>query len=233
MCNCIKKGRHIVRSFQLSAVSLVTAAVVSAGSLLAVSPASAAVRPSAASTISVSGNGRPAVALRTALNHVRRTSDGQFALVSAGLSSRERSADSAFVADLNKVERQAGTLDLASDNVVDAADTVSAATTVYTILPGITLTISSTEVVLDISAQDVTDIEDVIGLGTSILSLVGSILSIAQVPLAPQIIAIIASAITVGSDVLKVCAGNDGGSVILSLSDTAGELVASACGVSV
>ena len=94
-----------MRSFQLSAVALVMAAAVSTGSLMAgaVSPASAAVRPPAAPMISVSGNGRPAVALRTALNRVRRTGSGQFTLASARLSSRARSADAALVADMNKV----------------------------------------------------------------------------------------------------------------------------------
>ena len=83
------------------------------------------------------------------------------------------------MAGLNKVERQAGALDLASDNVIDAADTVPAAdqgTTVITILPGTTLTISNTGVVLDISSQDVTDIENAAALGSAIASLVGAIL---------------------------------------------------------
>jgi hypothetical protein len=219
-------------------VPLIAAAALSASLIAAaVGPAGAAVRPSAAPMISVSGNGRPAVALRTALNRVRRTSDGQFVLDSAGLSSQARSADSALVADLNKVERQAGALDLASDDVVDAADTVSAAgqgTTVVTIVPGTTLTISSTGVVLDISSQDVTDIENAVALGTAIASLVGAILSVAQVPDGPAIAGIVASSLTVGGDVLKLCAGNDGGSVILSVSVPGDELPSvSACGLTV
>jgi hypothetical protein len=118
--------------------------------------------------ISVSGNGRAAVVLRTALDHVRRTSSGRFVLASAGLSSRARRLDSALVADLNKVERQAWTPGLTRGNLVDAANVVSAAgqgTTVITIVPGTTLTISGTEVMLDISAQDVTDIENAADLG--------------------------------------------------------------------
>lgn len=228
-----------MRSFQLPAIPLVMAAAVFTGSLLggAVSPASAAVRPPAAPMISVSGNGRPAVALRTALNRLSRTGDGQFTLASAGLSSQARSADSAFVAGLNKVERQAGAFDLGSDNVVDAADTVPAAdtgTTVVTIVPGATLTISSTEVVLDISSQDVTDIENAATLGSSIASLVGDILAVAQVPDGPQIASIVASALTVGSDVIKLCAGNDGGAIVLSVSAPSGELPSiSACGVTI
>jgi hypothetical protein len=235
----IRKGRHIARSFQPPAVPLVMAAAVFTGSLVAgaVSPASAAVRSSAAPPISVTGSGSPAVALRTAINRVHRTGDGQFALASAGLSGRARSADSALVADLNKVEGQEGASDLASDNIVDAADIVPAAgqkTTVVTIVPGTTLTISGTEVVLDVSPQDVTDIENGAGLGSAIASLVGSILSVAQVPDGPEIASIVASSLTVGSDALKLCAGNDGGSVILSVSAPSGKLPsASACGLSV
>jgi hypothetical protein len=218
-------------------ITAITAAAVSASLIAAAGPASTAARPSAAPIISVSGNGRPAVALRAVLDRVRKTGDGQFALDSAELSSRARTADSTFVANLDKVERQAGALDLAGDNVVDTADTIPAAergTTVITILPGVTLTISSTTVVLDISSQDVTDILDVAALGSAIAGLVGAILSVAQVPAGPAIAAIVASSITVGSDVVKLCAGNDGGSIILSVSAPAGELPSvSACGITI
>jgi hypothetical protein len=202
-----------VRSFQLPAVALVMAAAVFSGSLMAgtVSPASAAVRPPTAPMILVSGNGRPAVDLRTALNRVRRTGGGQFALASAGLSSRARSADAA-----------------------DVAPAADQGTTMITIVPGTTLTISSTEVVLDISAQDVTDIENGAALGSAIASLVGAILSLASNPTGSAIAAIVASSLNIGSDVLKVCAGNDGGSVILSVSvPTDGLPSVSACGISI
>jgi hypothetical protein len=228
-----------VRSFQLSAVALVMAAAVSTGSLMAgaVSPASAAVRPPAAPMISVSGNGRPAVALRTALNRVRRTGSGQFTLASAGLSSRARSADAALVADMNKVERQARPFDLASDNAADAADAAPAAdqgTTVITIVPGTTLTISSTEVVLDVSAQDVTDIENAADLGSAIAELVGTILDLAGVGNGDAIAEIVASSLDLGSDALKLCAGNDGGNLILSVSVPGDALPSvSACGITV
>jgi hypothetical protein len=218
-------------------VPLITVAALSASLFAAAGPAIAAVRPSAAPIISVSGTGRPAVAVRTALNNVHRTKDGQFALTSAGLSGWALSADSAFVVGLNKASHQAEALDVAADNVVDAADAVPAAnqgTTVITIVPGTTLTISSTEVVLDISSQDVTDIENAAGFGSAIAALVGAILSVAQVPDGPGIAGIVASSITVGSDALKLCAGNDGGSIILSVSAPRNELPSvSACGISV
>jgi hypothetical protein len=228
-----------VRNFKLPALSLVMAAAVFSGSLLAgpVSPASAAVRPSAAPMITVSGNGRPAVALRAALSHVRRTRNGQFALASAGLSSRARAADSALVAALNEVERQTGTFDLRSDKVADAADIVQAAdqgTTVITIVPGATLTISSTEVVLDISAQDVTAIENAADLGSAIASLVGAILDLAGVDGGDAIAEIVASSLDIGSEAVKSCAANEGGSIILSISVPSDGLPSvSACGISV
>jgi hypothetical protein len=240
-CDCVRKGLHIVRSFQLPAVPLVVAVAVLAGSLGAgaVSPATA-VRPPAAPVISVSGNGRTAVALRTALSHVRRTGDRQFALVSAGLSSQARSADSALVAGLNKVGREAGAPSLASGSAADVADAVLTAdqgTTVVQVVPGTTLTISGTKVVLDVSAQDVTDIENAAGLGSAIASLVGSILGVIPDPGlggASAIAGIVANSLTIGSDVLKLCAGNDGGAVILSISAPSGQLPSvSACGISV
>lgn len=107
-------------------------------------------------------------------------------------------------------------------------------TTVIEIVPGTTLTISGTEVELDVSSQDVTDLENAAGLGSAIASLVGAILSVAQVPEGPAIAAIVATSLTVGSDVLKLCAGNDGGSIILSVSAPKGALPSvSACGVTV
>jgi hypothetical protein len=221
----------------ITAITAITAAAVTASLIAAAGPASTAARPPAAPIISVSGNGRPAVALRAVLNRVRKTGDGQFALDSGELSSRARTADSAFVADLDKVERQAGALDLAGDNVVDTADTIPAAdqgATLITILPGVTLTISGTEIVLDISSQDVTEILDVAALGSAIAGLVGGILSVSGVPLGGAISGIVASAISIGSDALKICFANDGGSLILSVSAPAGELPSvSACGITI
>jgi hypothetical protein len=215
-------------------ITLITAAGVSASLTMAAVPASA-VRPPAAPSISVSGTGRPAVALRAVLNRVRPAGQGQFALASAGLSSQARSADSAFVASLNEVGRQAGALDLARDNAADAVLTADQGTTVIQIVPGTTLTISGTEVVLDVSAQDVTDIENALGLGSAIASLVGSILGVIPgIGNASAIAGIVASSLTIGSDALKLCAGNDGGSIILSISAPSGELPSvSACGVTV
>jgi hypothetical protein len=180
-----KHGKHAIdgkkrRRCVLPLITAITAAAVSASLVAAAGPTITAARPPAVPIISVSGNGRPAVALRAVLDRVRRTSDGSFALASAGISSRARTEDSALVADLDNVERQAGTLGLTSDNVIDTADTVTAADqgTVITILPGVTLTISGTEIVLNISSQDVTLIENVAALGSAIASLVGGILSV-------------------------------------------------------
>lgn len=227
-----------MRSLQLTAVSLAVAVAMFTGPLIAggASPANAGVRPPTP-IISVSGNGRPAIALRTVLNRLHRTGNGQFTLATAGLSNRERSADSAFVADLNKAERQAAALDLASSNLAGATEAIPAAGqgTVITIVPGTTLTISSTGIVLDVSPQDVTDIENAAGLGSAIASLVGAILAAANVNEGSAIAAIVASALAVGSDALKLCAGNDGGSLILSVTVPAGGGLpsASACGISI
>jgi hypothetical protein len=218
-------------------VPFFTAAALSASLIVTLAgPASAAVRTSAAPMISVSGDGRPAVALRAALDHVRLTGDGRFALASV-LGKRARSADSALVADLNSVERQSRSLGLGGGSIAGAAAAVRAAvhgTIVVTILPGITLTISGTTVVLYISPQDVTVIENVLGFGATIAALVGDILALAQVPYGPAITGIVASSLTAGSDALKLCAGIDGGSVILSVSVPADRLpVVSACGITV
>jgi hypothetical protein len=242
--NCIRaiasgKVVKIVRSFRLPAVALVMSATVLTGSLMAgaASSAGAAARTATVPVISVSGTGRPAVALRAALDSVRRTNDGQLAPASAGLSSRTRSADSALVTAMNKVERQAGALDLADVDAVDAAyaiPTAGQSTTVIMIVPGTTLTISSTEVVLDISPQDVTDIEGAADLGSGIASLVGAILDLTGVGDGDAIAEIVASSLEIGSDALKLCTSNDGGSLILSLTVSRDELPSvSACGVSV
>jgi hypothetical protein len=213
------------------------AAALVTGSLLvgAVAPAGAALRPPLP-VPSVSGNSRAAAALTTALRRVS-WSEGQFTLKDhAGLTGPALSTENALVTDLNKLGRQPAAPSLASANVIDTADYASAAAqdTVITIVPGTTLTISSTGVELQISATDVTDIENAVGLGAAITSLVGAILSVAPVPYAPQILAIVANALTVGSDVLKLCAGNDGGAVVLSVSWPNGELPSvSACGVTV
>lgn len=216
-------------------ITLITAAAVSGSLIAAASPAITTARPPTAPMIAVSGTGRPAMALRAVLDHVRPTGDGQFALASAGLSSPARNADSAFVAAMNKVGRDARPLDLGGGNAANAVLTADQGTTVITIVPGTTLTISGTEVVLDISAQDVTEIENGIALGSAIASLVGSILGvIPPVSSGAAIAGIVASSLNIGSDVLKLCAGNDGGAVILSISAPTGQLPSvSACGISV
>jgi hypothetical protein len=226
-----------VSSFKLPAVALFVAAAVFTGSLLAgtATPASAAARPPLP-VPSVSGNGPASAAVTTAIRRVG-WGDGQFTLKDrAGLSGRALSAENALVTDLNRLGRQAGTLNHGNDKVAGTADSVLAAgqDTVVTIVPGTTLTISSTEVELQISAADVTDIENAASLGTAITALVGAILSVAQVTPGSQIVAIVADSLTVGSDVLKLCAGNDGGAIVLSVSTPGDGLPSvSACGVSV
>jgi hypothetical protein len=230
-----------VNSFKLPAVPLFMAAALFTGSLLtgAAAPASAAPASAARPALpvpSVSGNGPAYAAVTTALRRVG-WSEGRFTLKDrAGLSGRALSAGNALVTDLNKLGRQPGARSLAGDNVVDTADHASAAgqDTVITIVPGTTLTISSTEVELQVSATDVTDIENAASLGTAIASLVGDILAVAGVPGGSQIAAIVGAALTVGSDALKLCAGNDGGALVLSVSIPSGELPSvSACGISI
>jgi hypothetical protein len=218
--------------------TLITAAAVSASLTAAAVPAITAARPAAPPMISVSGNGRLAAALRAALSRVRLAGDGQLTLASAGLSSRARAADGALVTGLGKVEHQAGTLGPASSSIIDTADVLPAAgqgATVITIVPGTTLTISGTEVMLDISPQDVTEIENLADFGSAIAELVGAILGVIPGTDPGDAIAdIVASSLAIGSDALRLCAGNDGGSVILSISAPAGQLPSvSACGISV
>jgi hypothetical protein len=220
----------------MPAIPMLMAAVLVTGSLLAgaVAPAGAALRPPLP-VPAVSGNSRATAALTTALRRVG-WSEGQFTVKDrAGLSGRALSAENSLITDLNKLGRQPGALSLASANVIDTAYASAAGQdTVITIVPGTILTITSTGIELQISATDVTDIENVVGLGAAITSLVGAILSLAPVPNGSGIVAIVADSLTVGSDVLKLCAGNDGGAVVLSVSWPSGELPSvSACGVTV
>jgi hypothetical protein len=245
--------RHFSRRIATSALSVGLAVGVVTGSLLAgtaspaITTASATARPSAASMLSISGTGRHAADLRTALDHIQRAGDGQFTLDSAGLSSRERSTDSALVASLNRIERlepakrQAGISALTGSSIVEVAYTVPAAPTagkgptVVTLVPGATLTFSSTEVILNVSPKDVTEIENGATLGAAIASLVSSILNVAQVPAPGAAIAsVVASSLTVGSAALKFCSGNDGGRLHLAFIAPKGKFpTASACGVTI
>ena len=55
------------------------------------------------------------------------------------------------------------------------------------------LTIGTNDIQLSLSKQAVTEIENVAGLGQGIASLVGAILALAEVPLGPQITAVVAA----------------------------------------
>lgn len=226
------------------AVGVLAGSLIGGASGTSAGAATAAVRspsapvpvPASVPVMSVSGNGRSTMALRTALSRVRRTGDGQFTLDSAGLAGQDRAADSSLVASMNRVESQRGAAGLASGGgIIETAAITPAAsqkTTVITLVPGATLTLSGTEVVLDVSKQDVTDIENGATLGSAIANLVGAALDVAQVPNGKTIATIVADSLTVGSDALKLCAGNDGGRLHLAVSAPSGKLpTAAACGV--
>jgi hypothetical protein len=83
--------------------------------------------------------------------------------------------------------------------------------TTVTVVPGVTLTIGDAGIELSLTKQAVTEVENVVGFGQNVASLVGSILSVALVPQpGPQIAALVASALGVGTGLLRLCSASDG-----------------------
>jgi hypothetical protein len=205
-------------------VSLVTAAALGASLLAgAAGPASAAVQePARSAPISFASgdNALPAVALAAAARYVH-VSDGRLSLDTvegekAGVSSQALSTESALVASWNRVlSHENVTVNSARDTrggVVDVAAAVPAAAqdTTITLLPGITLTINSTGIQLSMTRQAVTEVENLVGFGQAVASLVGSILAISGVPLGGQIAAIVATSLGLGNSLLRLCTASDG-----------------------
>jgi hypothetical protein len=201
-------------------VSLITAAALSASLIAAAGPASAAARePARTAPVSLvsSDNALPAVSLTAAARYVH-LSDGRFTLDTleakqAGVSSQALSTESALVAGMNQaLDRRTASVSSAGDGVVldVAAVPADAQDTTITLLPGITLTISSTGIQLSLTKEAVTEVENVLAVGQTVASLVGAILGVAQVTNAGPIAAIVADALGLGSDLLKLCTASDG-----------------------
>jgi hypothetical protein len=207
-------------------VPLITAAALSVSLIAAAAgPASAAVRePARTVPISLvsSSNGLPAVSLTSAVSYVR-FSKGRFTLDTlnaekAGVSSQALSIESALVASMNKLlDRGGATVNSTRDVVVDAAKAVPATAqdTTITVLPGITLTITSTGIQLSMTKQAVTEVETVAGFAEHVAALVGGILGIALVgvengEIGAEIADVVAAAIGLGSDFLQLCTASDG-----------------------
>jgi hypothetical protein len=203
-------------------VPLIRAAVLSAALLVgAASPAGAAVQDhgrTAAISSASSDDALPAMSLAAAAGYVH-LSDGRLTFETlearkAGVSSQALSAESAFVANMNKVleDRGAAGVDSARDSVTldVATGAANAQDTTITLLPGITLTISGTGIQLSLTKEAVTEVENVLAIGQAVASLVGAILSVAQVLNAGPIAGIVGAALGLGSDLLKLCTASDG-----------------------
>jgi hypothetical protein len=187
-------------------VPLVTAAALSASLMAgAAGSANAAVRePARTAPISLasSGNALPAVSLTAAARYVH-VSDGGLTFGTGGP-----------VASMDKLlDRGTAAAGRARGGVtVDVATAVPAAAqdTTITILPGITLTINSTGIQLSMTKEAVTEVENVVGFGQNVASLVGAILAISGVPLGSQIASIVASSLGLANGLLKLCTASDG-----------------------
>lgn len=204
-------------------VPLITAAALSTSLIAAAAgPANAAVQEparTAAISLASSNNGLPAVSLTSAARYVH-FSDGRLILDAenagkAGVSSQALSTESALVASMNKVlDRGTATASSARDDVAaNAAKAVPATAqdTTITVLPGITLTITSTGIQLSLTKEAVTEVENVVGFGQNVASLVGAILNISQVPaLGGQIASIVASSLGLANGLLELCTASDG-----------------------
>ncbi|MEY9860727.1 hypothetical protein ABH935_006364 [Catenulispora sp. GAS73] len=204
------------------AVPFVTAVAVSAAMVASTAgPASAAVQhraQPASVSLSFSGSAVSAASLMAAVPYVH-VNDGYVTVDTlgaekAGVSSQALKTEAALAASLDQLlARRAATSGAARNGVaLDVAAVVPAAVqdTTITLLPGIVLTIDNSGIQLAMSKQAVTEVESVVGFGQSVASLVGAILSAAQVPLGGQIAGIVASALGVGNTFLKLCTAGDG-----------------------
>jgi hypothetical protein len=189
-------------------------------------PASAAVRePAQSASISLasSDSGLTTAARYVRLSNGRLTFDSADA-AKAGANSHALSIESAIVANLNK-DLVHGTT---AANTVKAAAASTQSTTI-TLLPGFTITFSSTGVVVYISKADVTEFENVATFAKDLASLIASggvaatiaaaILSVlGPVGVSATVIAGLVTAaftflggvIGLASDVLKICTAADG-----------------------
>ena len=195
-------------------VPLVTAATISASLVAAAAgPASAAAQQPAGA----GDNVVPAASLLAAARYVH-VSDGHVTVDTvdaqkAGVGSQALSAESALVSSLNQLLDRGGITGVARNGAaVNVAMAMPAAVqnTTIQVLPGITLTIDGSGIQLNLTKQAVTEVENVVGFGQSVASLVGSILTASGVPLGGQIAGIVAASLGVGNAFLKLCTASDG-----------------------
>lgn len=178
---------------------------------------------------------------KTAVSRYVTVGDGHFTFnaaeaVKAGISSEAVSAETSIVTGLNKQLAHdngttfSGTIDAlespASLTKEQAAAADSKSTTI-TLVPGFTITISSTGVVVAISKADVTEIENVAGFAKDLLAVfaaagVAAAIATAIVaalnlpaaaltgPVVAAAIAFVGSVIGLAVDVLKICTAADG-----------------------
>lgn len=208
------------------ALPLVTSAALSASLIAcAAGTANAAVQPAqpgqpaqSAPGSLAAGDSAAAVASLVTATHYIHLSDGHFSLDTldarrAGVDAQSLDAANAFVASLNKIPGHAAAPAAgAHGTAVDFAAAVPAAAqnTTITVLPGITLTIGSTGVQLSMTKEAVAQVESVVGFGQNVATLVGAILTAAQVPLGGPIATIVAGALGLGNGLLKICTAADG-----------------------
>jgi hypothetical protein len=189
-------------AFGRPGVTVAATALIASASLLAVTaaPAGAAGRQAASPSPS-------AVATAGRYVHVhdgRLTLDTRDAKGAGALT-----AGTYLVANLN---RQLTALNARTGIVVDAAQAGATQDTVIDLLPGVVVTIGTTNIQLYLSKQAVTEVENFAGLGQGIASLVGAILALAGVPLGPEITAVVADSLGIADDFFKLCVAADGSS---------------------
>ncbi|MEY9932661.1 hypothetical protein ABH926_007312 [Catenulispora sp. GP43] len=205
------------------ALPLVTSAALSASLIAAAAgTANAAVQPAqpaqSAPGALAAGQNAAAVASLVAATHYIHLSDGHFTLDTqdarkAGVDPQSLNTADAFVASLNKLPGHAAAPAAGAHGTTvgfAAAVPAAAQNTTITVLPGITLTIGTTGVQLNMTKQAVIEVESVVGFGQNVATLVGAILTAAQVPLGGPIAGIVAGALGLGNGLLKVCTAGDG-----------------------
>jgi hypothetical protein len=102
--------------------------------------------------------------------------------------------------------------------ILDTAKAIPAGIqdTTITVLPGITLSITSTGIQLSMTADAVTEIENVAGFAENVATLVGNILDLALIgiqnggAIASSITGLVADGIGIGSDFLRFCTASNG-----------------------
>jgi hypothetical protein len=179
-----------------------------------VSPAAAAVQQSArVAPISLvfSDNALPAAPLASVASDAN-IGGRHFALNAekTNVSSQAPSTESAAVVRSDR--GAAGTIAIAYDSSIDASHAIPAAAqnTTITVPPGFTLTITSSEVQFSMSPAAVNLVEGWLAAGEDAAEITGAILDLAGVPLADGIADIVAAAIGLFDDAMKICESSNG-----------------------